>query len=119
MTTTQSPAFVAAVHTYCQAFERGTRDMRTLGPMVKRIDAAFVYQPGPDCAPLTEGEKADTLATWQQLDNAHNGQITKMADHLLEMEPDERARSIELWIAVMAVMHDEGPQATHTAPLGG
>lgn len=106
MSTAQSPAFVAAVRTYCRAFEGGIRDMRTLGPLFARVDKAFDWQPGPAHAPLTPAEKADTVATWQQLDAAHEGQITKLADHLLGMEPAERARSIELWIAVMAAMRD-------------
>jgi hypothetical protein len=105
MSMTQSPAFTAAVQTYCQAYQSGIRDMRRLKPLIKRIDAAFVWTPRtPTPKPLTPEETADCIATWQALDAVYAGKITAIATDLLKMEPEERSRALDFWIAVMEAM---------------
>jgi hypothetical protein len=102
MTTAQSPAFTTAVRVYCEAHQRGIRDMSILGPLVKR---------------LTKREIHSTRKTWQALDQAHSGKITDIAVRLVALPKDEHARTIDFWSAVMEAMQPDQP-ATQTAPLG-
>jgi hypothetical protein len=105
----QSPAFVAAVYAYCEAYRAGERSMDALVPLIKRVEAAFTWQPHPKAKPLTKRQKASTLKTWHALDQAHEGQITEIALKLIDMPADERSRTIDMWMAVMDVMPADAP----------